>query len=475
MAKAKEKKSDIGLIGLSVMGQNLALNIERNGFQISVFNRTAEITKSFAAQKTKGKKVYPCYSLKKFISSLKKPRKIILLIKAGEPVDEVIGKLLPLLEKGDILIDGGNSFFKDTERRQLFLEKKGIFFLGMGVSGGEEGALYGPSLMVGGSKKAYLQLEKIFKKIAAVAEKEPCCAYLGPSGAGHFVKMVHNGIEYAVMGLLAEVYAFLKIGLHLSQQEIINNFKKRRKSLLASYLFEITLEVLSQSDKGNNQPLVDLVLDEAEQKGTGKWTTQVALDLGIPLPGISSAVDSRIISSFRERREKLAAIYSTGKSPKANLPIQAVFDSLLASILVTYDQGFFLLRQGSTAFGYDLDLLKIAKIWRAGCIIRSEILKKIILSSIQVQSGDLLADSGFFRQELIKLEKSWRQTLSAFIESSTPCPIMAASLAYFDSFRQKRLESASLIQGLRDRFGSHGFRRTDKKGDFHVNWSPVKK
>ncbi|HUW22327.1 MAG TPA: NADP-dependent phosphogluconate dehydrogenase [Candidatus Bathyarchaeia archaeon] len=463
-------RSDIGLIGLSTMGQNLALNIERNGFKISVFNRTAEITRDFTAQKTKGKKFFPFYSLEKFISSLEKPKKIILLIKAGEPVDEMIKKLLPFLEKGDLLIDGGNSFFRDTERRQEFLKEKGIELLGMGVSGGEEGALKGPSLMLGGERRAFKKAEDILVKISAKFKGEPCCTYLGPRGAGHFVKMVHNGIEYGIMQALGEIYDFLKNGLDLSQQQIIREFTVRQKSLFASYLMEISLEVLNNVDSETSKPLIESILDEAEQKGTGKWTTQTALDLGVPILGISSAVEARIISSWKKKRERLSSLFpKKGIEANKKIEIQLLFDAFLASILMIYQEGFFLLRQGSEEFGYQLNLAQVAKTWRAGCIIRAKLTEKIASILEKSSENKLLLETSFFQNQLKKLENSWREVISVFLACTIPCPTMSACLAEFDSLRQKRLESASLIQGLRDRFGSHGFRRIDKKGDFHVD------
>ena len=467
-------KQVFGLIGLGVMGQNFVLNVERNGFEVAVYNRTAETTEKYIAGPAAGKNIKPAYTLKEFVDVLESPRKIMLLVKAGSPVDATIQQLIPLLDKGDLIIDGGNSFFTDTERRAKELESQGFNFFGMGVSGGEEGALWGPSLMPGGSRDAYKEVEPIMNAVAAKADEdgEPCVTYLGPGGSGHYVKMVHNGIEYGDMELIAEAYYLLDRALGLSAQEFHEIFTEWNKAELSSFLIEITAKVFSKVDEDTGEPLVDVILDRAGQKGTGRWMGENALELGISIPTIIAAVNGRIISSQKEERVHASSVL-TGPTKKyeggSQKLIDATRDALYVSKICSYAQGMSLLKKASLEYGYNMDLGAIARIWRAGCIIRARLLNDITSAFNRNKDLPNLLIDDAFRESVNSRQESWRFVIQTAIESGIPMPAMSASLAYYDSYRSERLP-ANLIQAQRDFFGAHTFERIDKPGTFHADW-----
>ena len=467
-------KQVFGLIGLGVMGQNFIQNVERNGFSAAVYNRSAETTEKFIAGPAAGKNIKPAYTLKEFVDSLESPRKIMLLVKAGAPVDATIQQLVPLLDKCDLIIDGGNSFFTDTERRAKELESQGFNFFGMGVSGGEEGALWGPSLMPGGSRDAYKEVEPIMKAVAAKAEEdgEPCVTYIGPGGSGHYVKMIHNGIEYGDMELIAESYYLLKRALGLSAQEFHDIFTEWNKEELSSFLIEITAKVFNKIDRDTGKPLVDVILDKAGQKGTGRWMGENALELGISIPTILAAVNGRIISSQKEERVSASSLL-TGPTKKyegsSQKLIDATRDALYVSKICSYAQGMSLLKKASVEYGYNMDLGSIAKIWRAGCIIRARLLNDITSAFNRNRDLPNLLVDDVFRESVNARQESWRFVIHTAIESGIPMPAMSASLAYYDSYRSERLP-ANLIQAQRDFFGAHTFERIDKPGIFHADW-----
>ena len=467
-------KNQFGLIGLAVMGQNLVLNVADHGFKVSVFNRTAAKTDEFMAGEARDKTISAAYSLEEFVASLERPRTIQIMVKAGPPVDAVIDQLKPLLDEGDIIIDGGNSFFPDTERRAQELEAARLRFIGMGVSGGEEGARHGPSLMPGGTKEAYAIIEPLVTAIAAKAPADgaPCVTYIGPGGAGHYVKMVHNGIEYGDMQLIAESYALLKAALDPSPEEFHQIFSDWNRGELSSFLIEITADIFTKIDEESGQPLVDLILDKAGQKGTGKWTSQNALDIGAPIPTITAAVDGRIISSLKAERLAAAKVLS---GPEAVYRgdrqeiIEAVRAALYASKICSYAQGMALLKIASAEYGYGLDLGEMARIWRAGCIIRAELLEDITRAYRRNPDLPNLLVDPEFKQAIQSRQAAWRFAVKTAIELGAPAPAMSVSLAYFDAYRAERLP-ANLIQAQRDYFGAHTFERIDKPGSFHANW-----
>jgi len=464
--------NDIGLFGLAVMGENLVLNMERNGFSVAVYNRTRSVTEEFAAGRAKGKRITPCYTLEEFVGALSTPRKIMLMVKAGDPVDQVIAQIKPLLDKGDLLIDGGNSFFKDTERRAVALAEEGFNYIGTGVSGGEEGALWGPSIMPGGQREAYDMVAPIFTAIAAKVDGEPCVTYIGPRGAGHYVKMVHNGIEYGDMQLIAEAYDILHRGLGLSAQDLHETFAAWNEGELQSYLIEITRDIFAKMDEETGQPLVDVVLDEAQQKGTGKWTSQNALDLGAPTQTINAAVESRIISAYKEERVAASKVLegpsATFKGDRQAL-VNDVRDALYAAKICSYAQGMALLRAASNEYDYDLELGGIAKIWRGGCIIRARFLNDITAAYRRDPKLTNLLLDPYFRDAILSRQAALRRVVQVAVEMGIPCLAMSASLAYFDAYRTARLP-ANLTQAQRDYFGAHTYRRTDKEGVFHSEW-----
>lgn len=461
----------VGIIGMAVMGQNLALNIARKGFSVAVFNRTSSKTQEFYKKRAQGLPIYPAYDLSSFVALLERPRKIILMVKAGEAVDEFLKALFPLLNGGDLVIDSGNSFFRDTERRIQEAEKRNLLYLGMGISGGEYGALHGPSLMPGGHKEGYDLARSILERAAAQVEDGPCCAYLGPGSCGHFVKMVHNGIEYAFMGAIAEVYDLLRKVFSLTAQEIADIFAEfKASSLLNSYLVDITVKVLRSLDEETGRPLVDLILDQAEQKGTGKWASQVSLDLGIPTPSITHSVITRGLSAFKRERQALARLFShpTPSLAWSEEYLGLLRDALYLAELFAFSEGFHLLEEGSKTFGYNLDLSEIARIWKGGCILQAVLLGRI-QKALQGKDAPLLFATGEFCWEVQEKIPALRKACVLGIEHGVPLPVFCAALSYFDSWRSEHLP-ANLIQAQRDYFGAHTYRRIDKGGVFHTEW-----
>jgi 6-phosphogluconate dehydrogenase len=469
-----------GLIGLAVMGANLTLNIADHGFPIAAYNRTHKVTEEFLAGEAKGKPITGAATMKEFIASIERPRRIIILVKAGGAVDAVIAEVKPLLAEGDVLIDGGNSFFEDTIRRSMEFEGSGLHFMGMGVSGGEEGARYGPSLMPGGPREAYDLIAPALQKIAAQVKDGPCVTYIGPGGAGHYVKMVHNGIEYGDMQLIAETYNIMRQALGLTAPEMADIFERWNGGRLNSYLIEITAKVLAFQDIDTGEALVDLILDEAAQKGTGRWTSSNAIELGIPIPTIDAAVWSRGISSMKGARVAASKILRGpgGKSledastgPKARL-LDALEAALYCSKISSYAQGMALLRAASDTYGFELTLSEMARIWKGGCIIRAELLDTIQGAfERDPQLDNLLLDPGF-AATLNGSNEQWRYAAQVARDLGVPIPAMSASIDYFDSYRSEELP-ANLIQGLRDFFGAHTYHRTDKEGTFHTIWEPT--
>lgn len=465
----------IGLIGLAVMGQNLALNIARKGYSVSVYNRTPEKTEEFVRDRVKSEKIFPYYDLKEFVESLEKPRKIILMVKAGKPVDDVIQELLPYLEPGDLIIDGGNSYFKDTSRRLQELKSKGILYLGMGVSGGEYGALHGPSLMPGGTKEAYEMVKEMLLRIAAQTEDGPCCTYVGDDSAGHFVKMVHNGIEYAIMELIAEVYDIMRKVLHMSSQDIGNVFEKWNQGELNSFLMEISSKIMKFTDEETKRPLVELILDKAEQKGTGKWTAQTALDLGIPTPTLNLAVEARIISHFKDLRVKLSKISSLSISKIPLNKEEVIKDlekALLFGIFISFSQGLWLIDEASKVFNYNLDLSEVLRIWKGGCIIRAKLLNFLrdILKEDLSNANLLFSEKA---QNFIKDKiDSVKRILNIGREENISLMCLNSALDYFYALSTENLP-ANLIQAQRDFFGAHTYERIDKEGIFHTEWEKL--
>jgi 6-phosphogluconate dehydrogenase len=467
---------DFGLIGLAVMGENLALNIERNGFSVSVYNRTASRTDEFMAQRAQGRQIQATYTPEQFVASLARPRRILVMVKAGAPVDAVISQLKPMLEAGDILIDGGNSLYEDTVRRTQDLEATGLRFIGMGVSGGEEGALNGPSLMPGGTAEAYTALEPILTKMAAQVDDGPCVTYIGPGGAGHYVKMVHNGIEYGDMQLIAEAYDLLKNVAGLDHRQLHEVFTAWNKTdELNSFLIEITAQIFSYVDPDTQKALVELILDEAGQKGTGRWTVMSALELGVPIPTMTAAVNARIASSYKA--ERIAAAKQL-QGPTAKFEgettafVDKVRDALYCSKICSYAQGMALLSAASKEFAFNLNLSEISRIWKGGCIIRAGFLDKIkkAFADDTVLPNLLLAPE--FKQSILDRQTAWREVVAMAAKTGIPVPAFSASLDYFDTYRRDRLPQ-NLTQAQRDLFGSHTYKRIDRDGTFHTEWMDV--
>jgi 6-phosphogluconate dehydrogenase len=462
-----------GVIGLAVMGENLALNVERNGFPIAVYNRSPDKTDTFMATRAQGKNCRATYSLEEFVAALERPRKILIMVKAGAPVDAVIQQLKPLLDPSDVIIDGGNSLYEDTARRTEELEGTGLTFIGMGVSGGEEGALNGPSLMPGGTKTAYANLEPILTKIAAQVDDGPCVTYIGPGGAGHYVKMVHNGIEYGDMQLIAEAYDLLKNIGGLNSQQLHEVFAAwNQTEELNSFLIEITADIFTYIDPDTNQPLVELILDKAGQKGTGRWTVQSALELGVSIPTIIAAVNARIMSSIKEERVAAAALLTRPNSQfsgDVTTFVNQVRDALYCSKICSYAQGMALLNTASAAYSYNLDLSEISRIWKGGCIIRAGFLNKIksAFKDEPQLSNLLLAPE--FKQTILDRQAAWREVIAQSAKFGIPVPAFSASLDYFDSYRRAHLPQ-NLTQAQRDYFGAHTYERVDKPGSFHTEW-----
>ena len=469
------QQADIGLIGLAVMGENLVMNMESKGFKVSVFNRTLSKVDKFLAGRAKGKQIIGVHSLKELVDSLKKPRKVFLMIKAGKPVDDQIEQLIPLLDRGDIIIDGGNSHFPDTMRRTEWVESKGLLYVGCGVSGGEEGALNGPSLMPGGSLAAWKEVAPIFQKICAqVEDGSPCCDWVGENGAGHFVKMVHNGIEYGDMELICEAYMLMRDVLGLSAQEISEVFARWNETELNSYLIEITSNILTYQDT-DGTPLIDHILDSAGQKGTGKWTAIAALDEGVPLTLIGEAVFSRCLSAMKEERVAASKAFLKVK-PQLHCDkkktIEQIRQALLAAKIVSYAQGYMLMGMAAKQYGWNLNYGGIALMWRGGCIIRSAFLEKIKEAYDENPQLTNLILAPYFQNTIKKLVPAWREVAVMSVRSGVSAPAMLSALAWFDGYTTEKL-SANLLQAQRDYFGAHTYERVDAPRGcfFHTNWT----
>jgi 6-phosphogluconate dehydrogenase len=467
--------SDIGVIGIAVMGENLILNMESKGFSVTAYNRTVDKVEKFVNGRAKGKNIFGAMSMEEFIGSLKTPRKVMLMVKAGRPVDEFIETLIPLLEPGDIIIDGGNSHFPDTERRVKYVESKGLLYIGTGVSGGEEGALLGPSIMPGGSKAAWESVKPIFQSIAAkVEDGSPCCEWIGDGGSGHFVKMVHNGIEYGDMQLINEIYHVMKDMLGMSADDMQKVFEEWNKGELNSYLIEITSDILAFKDQ-DGAPLIDKILDTAGQKGTGKWTGTVALELGVPLTLIAESVFSRCLSALKDERVAASKVL-TGPTPtfegdKAAF-INDLRDALYAAKVISYAQGYQMIQAAAKEYGWQLDYGSIALMWREGCIIRSSFLGKIKEAFDKNSNLQNLILDDFFKDKILKAQAGWRRVVAAAVLNGIPVPCISAGINYFDGYRSARLP-ANLLQAQRDYFGAHTYERLDEpRGEFfHTNWT----
>ncbi len=467
------QQADIGVIGLSVMGANLARNFESHGNTVAVFNRSTDKTDAFATAQA-GKNFLPAQTLEAFVESLATPRKMLIMVKAGDPVDEMIDQLLPLTAAGDILIDGGNSHFLDTNRRVTKVEAAGKLFVGCGVSGGEEGALKGPALMPGGSEAAWPTLKPLFEAISAKVgpNNEPCCTWIGQGGSGHFVKMVHNGIEYADLQLISESYSFLKKTLGMSQEEMVTTFEKWNEGVLKSYLIEITAKVLRKKDEDGIHFLVDHISDAAGQKGTGKWVAQTALDLGVSVPTMIEAVNMRFISTLRAERTEAAKVLQVPAAPtfmQKETMITSLEDALYASKVISYAQGFALMQAAAKMYNWQLHFGQISAIWRGGCIIRAELLNQIMAAFNTTQPTANLLTEPFFTKELMTRYPSWKKAVLAGIDSDLTMPGFTSALGYFNAYRTDAL-ATSLIQAQRDFFGAHTYERTDKAGAFHTEW-----
>ena len=468
-------EADIGLIGLAVMGQNLVLNMERNNYTVAVFNRTTARTDEFVSRNP-GRKLVKTLALEEFVASLKRPRTIMIMVQAGQAVDRVIAQLMPLLERDDLILDNGNSHFRDTDRRSEQVQAHGMEFMGVGVSGGEEGALWGPSIMPGGSPASYARVADVFQAISAKAPSDgmPCVAHMGPRGAGHYVKMVHNAIEYGDMQLIAECYDLMHRGLGLDNAELADIFALWNEAELDSFLIEITAQIFRARDPETSTALVDMVLDTAAQKGTGKWASQDAFDIGAPIPTINAAVVGRIQSSQKEERVHAAqhlpgpaTVRYTGDREALQ---QAIRAALYASKISAYAQGMAMMSLASQEYGYALDLGQIASVWRAGCIIRARFLEDITNAYVRnPRLPNLLLDP-HIQQDVAQRLPAWREVVTAGVQMGIPVPGLSASLAYYDAYRSERLP-ANLIQAQRDLFGAHTYQRVDREGTFHSDWT----
>jgi len=468
-------KADIGLIGLAVMGQNLVLNMADHGYRVAVFNRTTSKVDEFIDGPAKGTSIIGTHSMEELVGSLSSPRKVMLMVKAGEVVDQFIDMLVPLLAPGDVIIDGGNSHYPDSTRRTAYLKEKGLRFIGTGVSGGEEGARNGPSIMPGGDPEAWPLVKEIFQAVSAKVNSEPCCQWVGQDGAGHFVKMVHNGIEYGDMQLICEAYSLMEKALGMNCDEMQAVFAEWNTGVLDSYLIDITKDILAVKDT-DGKPLVDKILDTAGQKGTGKWTGISALDLGVPLTLIGESVFARVLSSLKDERVRAAAILGPAPTPvpvknKKEI-INALRDALYASKIISYAQGFMLMREAAKEQGWDLNYGEIALMWRGGCIIRSAFLGNIKEAYDNNPALENLTLDAFFTAALKTAEAGWRKAVVLAVESGIPAPAFASALSYFDGYRSARLP-ANLLQAQRDYFGAHTYERIDKKrGEFfHTDWT----
>ncbi len=463
---------DIGVIGLGVMGKNIALNIEDKGYSVSVYNRTYEKTKNFMKNEAKGKNIFPFSSIESLLNSLRSPKKILLMIKAGQPVDDMIGKLTPYLDEGDIIIDGGNTYYLDTSRRIKKLKGKKILYLGMGISGGEEGALKGPSIMPGGSRQAYDMVKEMLGNIAAHTDDGPCCTYIGNGSAGHFVKMIHNGIEYAIMQAMAEAYDILSKVLNLSADEIGDIFEKWNEGQLNSYLMEISYKIMRHKDEETGKPTVDLILDKAGQKGTGKWTVQASIDMGIPAISLNAALEGRVLSYFKDDREELSRKvikkYPDKSYDKAKV-IKALENSLLFTNLILFSQGLWLMSEGSKEYNYGIDVSEVLRIWKGGCIIRSKMLDFMRNVVFRDNTNVNLLDDKQVLDFLMGKLDSVKYIIDIAKDNFLPAVVHNTALDYFLSMTEEKMP-ANLIQAQRDLFGAHTYNRIDKDGTFHTNW-----
>jgi 6-phosphogluconate dehydrogenase len=465
---------ELGVTGLATMGANLARNAARHGFPVAVHNRTERRTRELLDRHGHEGELVGAFSTEEFVAALARPRRILVMVKAGPAVDAVLEELAGHLDEGDLLIDGGNSFFEDTERREQAMAERGLRFLGTGVSGGEEGALHGPSIMPGGTAEAYGVVEHVLTAIAAKVDGVPCCRLVGPGGSGHYVKMVHNGIEYADMQLIAEAYDLLGRGLGMGAAELAEVFERWNAGDLDSFLIETTAKVLRQVDTATGQPLVDVILDQAEQKGTGRWTVQSALELGVPVTGITEAVFARVLSAQREQRAAAAKVLGGPSGQldpaRADAFVDDVRDALYASKVVAYAQGFEQIAAAADAYGWEVELGGLATIWRGGCIIRARFLDRI-REAYQADPGlRNLLFAEYFREAVGEAQGAWRRVVATAVDLGVPTPAFASSLAYYDGFRRER-GPANLLQGLRDFFGAHTYQRTDRPGSFHTRWS----
>jgi 6-phosphogluconate dehydrogenase len=471
---------DIGLVGLAVMGENLVLNIESRGFTAAVFNRTTSKVDDFMNGRGKGKRFVGCHSLEELVKALKRPRRVMFMVKAGPAVDQVIGQVAPLLEAGDIIIDGGNSYYLDTERRATELKAKGLAYLGVGVSGGEEGALKGPSIMPGGAEEAWPHVKPIFQAIAAKVGPNndvPCCEWVGPGGSGHYVKMVHNGIEYGDMQLICEAYQLLKEAAGFSNEELHRTFDEWNRGDLDSYLIEITRDIFTVKDKESGEYLVDRILDTAGQKGTGKWTSQLALDLGVPTTLVTEAVFARCLSALKDARVRASkvlvgpaeALAKFKKSVDKKAFAEEVRHALYASKICSYAQGFVQLAAAAAEHKWDLNFGNIALLWRGGCIIRARFLERIKEAFDKEAKLENLLLAPYFQKAIADAQTPWRKVVAAAAQVGIPAPAFSTALAYYDGYRSARLP-ANLLQAQRDYFGAHTYQRTDKEGTFHTDW-----
>jgi len=474
------KLCDIGLIGLAVMGENLALNMESRGYHVAVFNRTTSVVDNLINGRAKGKNFVGCHSVEDLVKSLATPRKVMLMVKAGPAVDSLIEQLIPLLSPGDVIIDGGNTYYLDTERRTQYVESKGLLYIGAGVSGGEEGALLGPSMMPGGSQAAWPLVKSIFQAIAAKVGPNkdiPCAEWVGPRGAGHYVKMVHNGIEYGDMQLICEAYFVLKQALGLSNDELYTVFDTWNKGDLDSYLIEITRDIFSVRDPDGNGYLVDVILDTAGAKGTGKWMSQLALDLGVPSTLVTEAVYARTLSAMKDARVRASKVL-TGPTPKFTGDrakfIEATREALYASKICSYAQGYVQMEAAAKEHDWPLDFGNIALLWRGGCIIRARFLDRIKDAFTKDTKLENLLLAPYFTEAVEKAQPAWRNVVCTAMEMGIPVPVFAAALAYYDGYRSARLP-ANLLQAQRDYFGAHTYQRTDKPGVFHSDWIRLRK
>ncbi|MCI1978340.1 MAG: NADP-dependent phosphogluconate dehydrogenase [Bifidobacteriaceae bacterium] len=468
------EKANIGVVGLAVMGSNLARNLAHHGNTVAVFNRSYGRTETLITEHGSEGNFVPAKTIEEFVASLSVPRTAIIMVKAGDPTESMINALADAMEPGDIIIDGGNTYFKDTMRREKEIRARGLHFVGCGISGGEEGALNGPSMMPGGSEESWKTLGPILKSIAAVAEGEPCVTHIGENGAGHFVKMVHNGIEYADMQLIAESYDLLRRGLGLSPSEIGDIFEEWNKGELNSYLIEITAEVLHQMDAKTGKPFIDIVVDHAGMKGTGTWTVQTALSLAVPVTGIAEAVFARGLSSRTEQRAEAAEKHLAGPEPRIEVKdreafIEDIRQALYASKIIAYAQGFDEITEGAKEYDWKIDLGAVARIWRGGCIIRAKFLNRISEAYDKGEMTSSLVFDPYFRTSLEKAQDSWRRVVSMAALNGVPAPAFSSSLSYYDGLRSDRLPAA-LIQGQRDFFGAHTYGRVDEPGAFHTLW-----